>query len=183
LIVVLFNWNNHYINIYFRICDEDNMKDKKCIFKCGKNYGQCPEGQCCSKKDYCGTNSQFCSPSQGCQSSFGKCVETRCGPGIGKCSDGQCCSKKGYCGTNSQFCSPSQGCQAKYGKCIETRCGPGIGKCSDGQYCSKKGYCGTTAGFCSLSKGCQRRYGSCEKEKKVVTLVNKKVVTVTKAIQ
>ena len=112
--------------------------NKKCIFRCGKNYGQCPDGFCCSKKGYCGINSQFCSPSLGCQSGYGKCIETRCGKGIGKCPDGQCCSQKGYCGTTSEFCS--------------------------------------------LSYGCQKEYGNCEKEK-VVTVVDKKVVTVTKTVK
>jgi len=112
----------------------------------------------------------------------GKCI-LRCGANYGQCPDGQCCSRKGYCGTNSQFCSPSLGCQLNYGKCIETRCGKGIGKCPNGQCCSKKGYCGTTSEFCNLSYGCQKGYGNCEKKIKVVTIVNKKVVTVTKKVK
>jgi len=128
------------IFIYIRICSKDNTKDtNKCLFRCGKDHGQCP--------------------------------------------DGQCCSKKGYCGTTVGFCSPSLGCQSAYGKCIETRCGKGIGKCPDGQCCSKKGYCGTTSAFCTLYYGCQKEYGNCEKEKEVVTVVDKKVVTVTKTIK
>jgi len=50
------------------------MKDnEKCMFRCGKDHGQCPNGQCCSKKGYCGTTSAFCSSSLGCQTAFGKC--------------------------------------------------------------------------------------------------------------
>jgi len=106
-----------YLYIYIRYCSEDNTKQKKCIFRCGKDNGKCPNGLCCSKKGYCGTTSTFCSPSLGCQSAFGKCIETRCGKGIGQCPDGQCCSKKGYCGTTSEFCSSSLGCQSNFGKC------------------------------------------------------------------
>ena len=68
------------ISIYIRSCYKDDMKNnEKCFFRCGKDHGQCPDGFCCSKKGYCGTNSQFCSPSLGCQSTYGKCIETRCG--------------------------------------------------------------------------------------------------------
>ena len=105
------------ILLYIRYCTSDNTKDSKCTLRCGKGYGKCPDGQCCSKKGYCGTNSNFCSPSLGCQSNYGKCVETRCGKGIGKCPDGQCCSKKGYCGTTPHFCYSSLGCQSNYGIC------------------------------------------------------------------
>jgi len=131
------------------------------------------------KKGYCGTTPAFCSSNLGCQTNYGKCVEGRCGAKWGSCQNGQCCSKKGYCGTTSAFCSSNLGCQSNYGKCI-TKCGKGIGQCSDGQCCSKKGYCGTTSAFCSLSYGCQKEYGNCEK---VVTVVDKKVVTVTKTIK
>ena len=171
--------------MFFRECEKDNLNEEKCTIKrCGMvnniNYGKCPDDQCCSEKGYCGTNSHFCSPHEGCQAEYGQCVETRCGEGIGSCPDGQCCSAKGYCGTNSHFCSPHEGCQAEYGQCVETRCGEGIGKCPDGQCCSEKGYCGTTSKFCFVDQGCQRKYGKC---KKIVTIVNKKVVTVTKKVK
>ena len=91
--------------------------NKKCIFRCGKNYGQCPDGQCCSKKGYCGTTSAFCSSNLGCQTKYGKCIEGRCGAKWGSCPNNQCCSKKGYCGTTSAFCSSSLGCQTTFGKC------------------------------------------------------------------
>jgi len=39
--------------------------------KCGKEYGSCPTGQCCSKYGWCGTTSFHCD--SGCQSEFGKC--------------------------------------------------------------------------------------------------------------
>jgi len=102
------------LNIYiFRYCKKE---DYRCIFRCGKDYGNCPGGQCCSKKGYCGTNSNFCSPSLGCQSNYGKCIEMRCGEGIGKWPNGQCCSTSGYCGTSHQFCGKFL-CQKEYGNC------------------------------------------------------------------
>jgi len=39
--------------------------------KCGKNYGVCPSGNCCSQYGYCGTSSDYCG--KGCQSEFGQC--------------------------------------------------------------------------------------------------------------
>jgi len=39
--------------------------------KCGKEYGKCQKGQCCSKYGYCGETSAYCGT--GCQSDFGKC--------------------------------------------------------------------------------------------------------------
>jgi len=61
--------------IYIRYCSGDNMYmgNEKCIFRCGPGIGKCQDGQCCSKKGYCGTTSEFCSLSLGCQSSYGKC--------------------------------------------------------------------------------------------------------------
>ena len=101
----------------FRRCETDSMKDKKCVFRCGKDHGQCPNGQCCSKKGYCGTTSAFCSSNLGCQTKYGKCIEGRCGAKWGSCPNNQCCSKKGYCGTTTAFCSSSLGCQTTFGKC------------------------------------------------------------------
>ncbi|ORY44592.1 L domain-like protein [Neocallimastix californiae] len=89
--------------------------------KCGKNYGKCPSGECCSKYGYCGTSSKYCDISKGCQSEFGKCTKDedkgKCGKGYGKCPSGECCSKYGYCGTSSAYCSSSKGCQSEFGKC------------------------------------------------------------------
>jgi len=39
--------------------------------RCGKEFGKCPEGQCCSKHGYCGKLDVYCGG--GCQSEFGKC--------------------------------------------------------------------------------------------------------------
>ncbi|ORX76761.1 hypothetical protein BCR32DRAFT_283840 [Anaeromyces robustus] len=80
--------------------------------KCGKEYGKCPSGQCCSKYGWCGTSSDHCSTSKGCQSEFGKC-----GKEYGKCPSGQCCSKYGWCGTSSDHCLTSKGCQSEFGTC------------------------------------------------------------------
>jgi len=39
--------------------------------RCGASYGKCPNNQCCSKKGYCGTGTNYCKT--GCQKSFGIC--------------------------------------------------------------------------------------------------------------
>ena len=88
------------------------------VGKCGKEYGKCPSGQCCSKYGWCGKSDDYCDTSKGCQSAFGTCTnkfEGKCGKGYGKCPSGQCCSKYGWCGTSSDYCK--SGCQSEYGKC------------------------------------------------------------------
>jgi len=98
---------------YFSTCSNDKSKEKECNPRCGIingiNYGKCLYNQCCSPKGYYGITSAYCSPSEGCQSEFGQCIEMRCGEEIRFCPDGQCCSKKGYCSTTSGYCSPSEG--------------------------------------------------------------------------
>jgi len=59
-------------------CEEDLTKSEECgVIRCGKigkkKYGSCPSGLCCSKNGYCGTTSEFCNLSKGCQSKYGKC--------------------------------------------------------------------------------------------------------------
>jgi len=50
------------------------MNDEICMEgRCGEGIGKCPEGQCCSKNGYCGTTSEFCTLSQGCQKEYGDC--------------------------------------------------------------------------------------------------------------
>ena len=101
--------------------------------KCGKNLAKCPSGKCCSKYGWCGTSSEHCDVSKGCQSEFGKCNDNKkdnkdgnslpvstndkCGMNEGKCPSGKCCSKYGWCGTSSNHCDISKGCQKEFGKC------------------------------------------------------------------
>jgi len=90
--------------------------------KCGKDYGKCPTGQCCSKYGWCGKTYNYCATSEGCQSEYGICtkdssVEGRCGKEYGKCPSGQCCSKYGWCGKSDVYCSTSKGCQSEFGNC------------------------------------------------------------------
>ena len=44
-------------------------------YRCGKKYGKCDSDKCCSKYGWCGTSSDYCSISKGCQSEFGICDE------------------------------------------------------------------------------------------------------------
>ena len=41
--------------------------------RCGKDYGSCLPGYCCSRHNYCGLSDAHCLSSQGCQSKYGKC--------------------------------------------------------------------------------------------------------------
>ncbi|OUM56503.1 carbohydrate-binding module family 18 protein, partial [Piromyces sp. E2] len=40
--------------------------------RCGEDYGECPEGQCCSKYGWCGITNEHCGI--GCQKEFGECL-------------------------------------------------------------------------------------------------------------
>jgi len=46
-------------------------------YRCGKKYGKCDSDKCCSKYGWCGTSSDYCSISKGCQSEFGICDEKK----------------------------------------------------------------------------------------------------------
>ncbi|KAI1845686.1 hypothetical protein JX266_008297 [Neoarthrinium moseri] len=99
----------------------------------------CPTGNCCSQYGYCGTSSDYCSSSNGCQSGFGTCTESpddndngsgtvspdlTCGTtGAGTagyvCPTGLCCSGYGYCGNSTDYCLASNGCQDLFGDCTD----------------------------------------------------------------
>jgi len=155
--------------------------------RCGSSYGNCPSGQCCSRKGYCGTTSAFCNA--GCQIGYGNCsisTNGRCGSSYGStlCPSGECCSKYGYCGHSSAHCDISSGCQTLFGKCNSSsvttttkpttttttkpvstngRCGSSYGNttCPSDECCSKYGYCGHSSAHCDVSSGCQSSYGKC----------------------
>ena len=43
------------------ICSDDNINDKKCLPRCGEEFGSCPnEDDCCSADGYCGTSKKYC---------------------------------------------------------------------------------------------------------------------------
>jgi len=156
--------------------------------KCGKGYGKCPSGECCSKYGWCGKSTGYCLSSRGCQSEFGQCIQDdinkKCGKGYGKCPSGSCCSKYGWCGKSYAYCSASKGCQSEYGQCHDLsqeevkedkqvnslnntevgRCGKGYGNCPTGHCCSKYGWCGQSSTYCSLTKGCQSEFGQCQED-------------------
>jgi hypothetical protein len=96
--------------------------------RCGKDFGVCREGFCCSILGWCGNSETHCKISKGCQSEFGHCIKDaekyeeeniskdgRCGEGFGRCGKGTCCSRLGWCGTSDAYCGT--GCQSKYGQC------------------------------------------------------------------
>ncbi|ORX56599.1 hypothetical protein BCR36DRAFT_280240, partial [Piromyces finnis] len=39
--------------------------------RCGKDVGECDEGECCSKYGFCGKSKMYCG--SGCQSEYGLC--------------------------------------------------------------------------------------------------------------
>ncbi|OUM56651.1 carbohydrate-binding module family 18 protein, partial [Piromyces sp. E2] len=41
--------------------------------RCGKDYGECESGYCCSKYNWCGKTNDHCLIENGCQSEFGVC--------------------------------------------------------------------------------------------------------------
>jgi hypothetical protein len=62
---------------------------------------------------WCGNTTDYCSPSNGCQTAYGTCdaasnstgsgtagtsTTGQCGPGFGTCASNECCSLAGYCG-------------------------------------------------------------------------------------
>ncbi|ORX75620.1 hypothetical protein BCR32DRAFT_210153, partial [Anaeromyces robustus] len=156
----------------FGECTNNIIKTSTVKGMCGKEYGKCPSGQCCSKYGHCGTTSEYCTISTGCQSEFGECqidivspVIGRCGKDYGNCPLGKCCSKYGYCGTTADYCNATKGCQSEYGMCVinfisvSGKCGVQYGKCPSGQCCNKDGYCGTGENYCNV--GCQSRFGIC----------------------
>jgi len=140
--------------------------------KCGKGYGSCSGGKCCSKYGYCGTTDAYCGT--GCQSSFGHCngsstsspspsytVSTngRCGKEFGtSCPNKECCSKYGYCGTSDKHCDA--GCQSGFG-----RCGSGSTSSSPSpspsSTVSTNGRCGKEFGTSCPNKECCSKYGYC----------------------
>jgi len=163
----------------FGKCTKDNEDNVNNEGKCGKGYGKCASGECCSKYGWCGKTDDHCSATKGCQSEFGKCTkdneninnESKCGKGYGKCPSGECCSKYGWCGKTNDHCLASKGCQSEFGKCTkdnedninnEGKCGKGFGKCRSGECCSKFGWCGNTDDHCLASKGCQSEFGKCK---------------------
>lgn len=158
-------------------------------YRCGKGYGVCGRGQCCSKFGWCGTSEDFCHPDT-CQKDYGVCwnkgdsntsstpkyksVPGRCGSLYGRCPVGFCCSKYGWCGVSQSYCAINK-CQPDYGMCTDIvdrnndslvrddgRCGEGYGTCAPGTCCSKYGWCGTEDIFCRINNGCQPNYGFCK---------------------
>jgi len=88
--------------------------------RCGRGFGSCPQGQCCSQFGICGITSEYCENTLGCQSNYGSCYASttngRCGRNYGRClKQYQCCSQDGYCGEGDYFCGA--GCQSNYGIC------------------------------------------------------------------
>ena len=124
--------------------------------------GVCPNGLCCSKWGFCGSDASYCSQSCG-QGSIGN----------GKCADSSlCCSKHGYCGRGSEYCGttsasnrmptrkpikrpttrPASPVRVTAQDSSRGSCGGGKvgnGKCpNSGLCCSKWGYCGIGSEFC-----------------------------------
>jgi len=167
--------NNKYYN--FKYCQGTNGETSN--GRCGKDFGKCPNNQCCSKYGWCGSSNLFCDTSEGCQSEFGKCNgihnnddddhvsnDERCGEGHGKCPESQCCSKFGWCGNSYLHCSPEEGCQSEFGKCHTSTSNnddtkPNLlenlpittnGQCNDKDGRCKPGSCCSKHGWCGTGE-------------------------------
>ena len=57
------------ILIFFLVSQISSAKDR-----CGKDYGKCDDGDCCSEYDWCGDSDEHCG--NGCQSEYGVCKST-----------------------------------------------------------------------------------------------------------
>jgi len=53
--------------------DPDNCRKISMNGKCGKKFGVCRKGYCCSKLGCCGKSDLHCNVEKGCQSKFGIC--------------------------------------------------------------------------------------------------------------
>ncbi|KAG4102105.1 RNI-like protein, partial [Neocallimastix lanati (nom. inval.)] len=164
-------------NVTFEACKSDKTNVISSDGRCGKDYGSCPSGQCCSKYGWCGTDDKYCLAAKGCNPEFGKCKDAypvstdgKCGKDSGRCPSDKCCSKYGYCGTSDKYCSIDKGCQSLFGRCTSStktemktstngKCGKEDGKCPSGQCCSKYGWCGTSSKHCG--EGCLSEFGNC----------------------
>jgi len=126
--------------------------------KCGKEYGKCPSGKCCSSYGWCGTKEEYCSISKGCQSEFGKCNEEKTTTTTTtikktttkKTTIQKTTTQKTTTKTTSKKASPT----------TKRKCGKGFGNCPSGQCCSQYGWCGKSTGYCG--KGCQKKFGYCD---------------------
>jgi len=62
---------DEYDDNKYEKCSEDNISGDN--IKCGKSFGKCPFGQCCSKDGICGISESYCLLSEGCQLNYGSC--------------------------------------------------------------------------------------------------------------
>jgi len=178
-------------------------------YRCGEGNGSCPDGYCCSKYGWCGTEEQYCDPEQGCQSEFGKCYNTsktttrkttrkttttttmpsetvqqyQCGEGIGSCPDGYCCSRYGWCGTRDEYCDPEQGCQSEFGKCNNvtkpTPTSVHQYQCGEGIGSCPDGYCCSRYGWCGTKNEYCDPEQGCQSEFGKCNNTTKKTTTTT----
>jgi len=153
--------------------------------RCGKSYGSCEKGYCCSQYGWCGKSDRHCELENGCQSKFGYCkpgftkistiatttkiktnsIKDRCGKGYGSRQKGYCCSQYGWCGKSDAYCNVEKGCQSGFGKCSSlsnneknATVTTTIRKVSSNQW-----RCGKTFGSCKEGYCCSR-YGWCGKD-------------------
>jgi len=129
--------------------------------RCGKEFGKCPDKQCCSQYGYCGTDSAYCNK---CQSEFGYCpgsssVTTKKTVTTTAAKKSTTTIKKST--TTTKKSTATNNNKVDYTKVISTdgMCGDGHGRCKSGLCCSQYGYCGTSEKHCKTK--CQPKYGIC----------------------
>jgi len=159
--------------------------------RCGKEFGHCREGYCCSKIGWCGDSDLHCNIEEGCQSEFGKwhgielkdekipikdnnesseeeeekkdIIHGKCGKGYGSCKEGYCCSKYGWCGKSDAYCDTSKGCQSEFGICKSKPIEDENESSDEELPISKDGRCGKGVALCGEGYCCSA-YGWCGKD-------------------
>ncbi|ORX45645.1 hypothetical protein BCR36DRAFT_414499 [Piromyces finnis] len=147
---------------------EENSINRENPWRCGKGYGKCMEGYCCSKYGWCGKSSEYCAVEEGCQSEFGICngrtnilnnkTESSVTVNVEKEK-----TEESVIITTEDKKKPSEEDKKKTSEDDSWRCGKDYGKCMEGYCCSKYGWCGKSSEYCAVEDGCQSEFGTCWK--------------------
>jgi Leucine-rich repeat (LRR) protein len=121
--------------------------------RCGKGFGNCKPGNCCSKHGWCGASNDYCAISKGCQSEFGEC-KNEINESTTTLEFATTTTSTEKTTTTSEDPKPID---------VKYRCGKKYynANCPSGECCSNHGWCGTSDDHCAVSKGCQSEFGEC----------------------
>jgi len=120
--------------------------------RCGKDFGICKQGYCCSEFGWCGNTEKYCK--KGCQFGFGICEEDE---------EEEEEEDVDVVISDDETNDPIPVTTTVTDISQDGRCGEEFGSCREGYCCSKWGWCGKTELHCSVSNGCQSEFGVCAK--------------------